>query len=129
MPRVVRIDHFVLTVASLETSCTFYEQVLGFTRQDVPGRPTALKFGGEKINVHEVGHTFEPKAANPGPGTGDFCLITTDTIDSWLALLARHGVAIEEGPVERNGAQGSMTSIYFRDPDRNLIEIGRYHEH
>lgn len=128
MPTIDRIDHFVLTVASLDATCAFYETVLGFTRHDVPDKPTALTFGGQKINVHQADRTFEPKAVHPTPGAGDFCLVTTDRIDDWQAHLARHDIAIEVGPVARNGAQGPMTSLYFRDPDRNLVEISRYHD-
>jgi catechol 2,3-dioxygenase-like lactoylglutathione lyase family enzyme len=121
-----RIDHIVLTVRSLEATLSFYERVLGFTREIQPGRPASLTFGRQKINVHEVGRTFEPKAANPAPGTGDFCLITGRPMDELVAHLKGCGVAIELGPVSRNGAEGPMMSLYFRDPDANLIEIGKY---
>jgi catechol 2,3-dioxygenase-like lactoylglutathione lyase family enzyme len=121
-----RIDHLVLTVRSLETSCEFYCRVLGFERLDVPGRPTALKFGTQKINLHETGHPFEPKAANPAPGAGDFCLITAWPIEDVMKHLNSHGVEVELGPVEREGAQGPMQSVYFRDPDMNLVEVSRY---
>ena len=121
-----RIDHFVLTVRSLDESCRFYQQVLGFERVDAPGRPTAVRFVSQKINLHEVGRTFEPKAAVPMPGAGYFCLITRRRIEDVLAHLAEHGVAVELGPVERNGAQGRMISVYFRDPDRNLVEVSCY---
>ena len=124
---ILRIDHFVLTVASLEATCLFYERVLGFRRSVTPGRPTALVFGSQKINLHEVGRTFEPKAARPTPGSGDFCLITDEPIEQVQAHLEAEGVTVEVGPVERNGAQGPMVSIYFRDPDDNLVEISRYH--
>ena len=120
------IDHFVLTVKSLETTLSFYERVLGFTRDIQPNRPASLKFGSQKINVHEVGHTFEPKAAHPTPGAADFCLITKTPIDEVIAHLTSQNVPIEIGPVPRNGAQGSMTSIYFRDPDSNLVEVSKY---
>ena len=73
---ISHIDHFVLTVGSLDATCAFYERVLGFIRIDTPGKPTALAFGRQKINLHEVGHTFEPKAAAATVGAGDFCLIT-----------------------------------------------------
>jgi catechol 2,3-dioxygenase-like lactoylglutathione lyase family enzyme len=121
-----RIDHFVLTVRSLEESCRFYERVLGFERLDAPGRPTALKFGGQKINLHEVGHTFEPKASAPTPGAGDFCLITNDPIAQIHVHLLTCGIVVETGPVTREGAQGPMTSLYFRDPDGNLVEVSHY---
>ena len=75
---ITHIDHLVLTVKSLKLSCSFYERVLKFERIDTPGKPTALHFGNCKINIHEIGHTFEPKAALPTLGTADFCLITED---------------------------------------------------
>ena len=123
---IERIDHFVLTVRSLDATLDFYERVLGFTRELLPGRPAALKFGRQKINVHEIDRTFEPKAAHPTPGGADFCLITEKPIDEVIAHLKSCGVAIEVGPVARTGALGAMTSIYFRDPDENLVEIARY---
>lgn len=125
---IERIDHFVLTVASLDATCGFYQRVLGFERHDADGKPTALKFGRQKINVHQSDHTFEPKARMPTPGAGDFCLITTDTVDAVLARLKECDVLVEQGPVERNGAEGPMTSVYFRDPDGNLVEVSRYHD-
>jgi catechol 2,3-dioxygenase-like lactoylglutathione lyase family enzyme len=123
---IFAIDHFVLTVRSVEATCRFYERVLGLKSESVPGRPTALKFGDQKINVHEIGHEFEPKAAMPTPGSGDFCLITVFPMDEVERKLKDCGVSIDLGPVERNGAQGRMTSIYFRDPDGNLVEVSRY---
>jgi catechol 2,3-dioxygenase-like lactoylglutathione lyase family enzyme len=123
---IVGIDHFVLTVASLETTCTFYQRALGFERIDAPGRPTALAFGNQKINVHEARRTFEPKAKSPTPGSGDFCLITDRPLDEVRARLEANGVGVELGPVERVGAQGPMMSVYFRDPDGNLVEVSEY---
>lgn len=123
---IVGIDHFVLTVASLEATCAFYQSVLGFERIDTPGRPTALAFGSQKINVHEIGRTFEPKAKSPTPGSGDFCLITERPLDEIRARLDANGVVLELGPVERIGARGPMMSVYFRDPDGNLVEVSRY---
>jgi catechol 2,3-dioxygenase-like lactoylglutathione lyase family enzyme len=121
-----RIDHFVLTVRALEATLTFYERVLGFAREIRPGAPASLRFGRQKINVHEREHTFEPKAARPTPGAGDFCLITLRPVDEVIAHLKICGVAVELGPVARNGALGPMMSVYFRDPDANLIEVSRY---
>jgi catechol 2,3-dioxygenase-like lactoylglutathione lyase family enzyme len=123
---ITRIDHFVLTVRSLEATCAFYERVLGFRRIEAPGRPTAVAFGQHKINLHEVGRTFEPKAVAPTPGAGDFCLVTERPIAEMQAHIESCGVVIELGPVERVGALGAMTSLYFRDPDRNLIEVSAY---
>lgn len=123
---ITGVDHFVITVQSLDVTCAFYERVLGFHRIDVPGRPTALQVGKQKINVHEVGRTFDPKAAQPTPGAADFCLITDRSIDDLARHLESCGVAIELGPIARVGAQGEMTSLYFRDPDFNLVEIAKY---
>jgi catechol 2,3-dioxygenase-like lactoylglutathione lyase family enzyme len=123
---ISRIDHFVLTVHSLETTCEFYQRVLGFKRIDAPGRPTALTFGNQKINIHEIQHTFDPKAATPTPGAGDFCLITERALAEVRSHIEACGVVIEVGPVKRSGAQGAMTSLYFRDSDGNLVEVSEY---
>ena len=120
------IDHFVLTVASLAETCRFYAAVLGFERVETAGKPTALRFGDQKINLHQADRTFEPKARRPTPGSGDFCLVTGWPIERGQQRLASHGVDVELGPVERDGARGKMTSIYFRDPDGNLVEVSRY---
>ena len=126
IPIIQSIDHFVLTVADLETTLAFYERVLNFTRAITPNRPAALKFGSQKINVHQADHTFEPKPWRPTPGSADVCLV----VDRPLAEIRQHiehqGVAIEAGPIERNGARGPMLSIYFRDPDGNLVEVSKY---
>lgn len=121
-----RIDHIVLTVRSLEATLSFYERVLGFRREVRADAPASLRFGRQKINVQESDRTFEPKAASPTPGAGDFCLITLRSIDEVISHLNACGVNVVLGPVARIGAEGSMTSVYFRDPDANLIEIGRY---
>jgi catechol 2,3-dioxygenase-like lactoylglutathione lyase family enzyme len=123
---ISHIDHFVLTVRSLDATCRFYERVLGFMRVDIEGLPTALTFGHQKINLHQADHTFEPKAAKPTMGSGDFCLIADRPLSQLRAHLEAEGIAIELGPVKRTGAQGLMTSLYFRDPDGNLIEVSEY---
>ncbi|PBC03081.1 VOC family protein [Mesorhizobium sp. WSM3860] len=123
---IAGIDHFVLTVRSVEATCDFYQRVLGMRRLDEPNRPTALLFGSQKINLHEVDRTFEPKAKAPTPGAGDFCLIAAVPLSDIRASLAANGVAVEVGPVERNGARGRMMSVYFRDPDDNLVEVSEY---
>lgn len=104
----------------------FYERVLGFTPRLQEGRPAALLFGGHKINVHQRDRTFDPKAARPTVGAGDFCLITRLPISDVQHRIQSHGVKIEAGPIEREGANGRMISIYFRDPDGNLIEVAEY---
>jgi catechol 2,3-dioxygenase-like lactoylglutathione lyase family enzyme len=123
-----RVDHFVLTVRHLAASVAFYERVLG--ARVVPGKPgrgpTAVHFGQQKINIHEQGREFEPKATHPTIGAGDFCLITETPIADVLGHLERCGVAVEVGPVLRHGALGAMTSVYVRDPDGNLVEVAKY---
>jgi len=123
------IDHLVLTVADVEATCDFYARVLGmravtFVAFDGPRR--ALAFGAQKINLHQAGAEFSPRAAKPTPGSADLCLIVDGTIEAAVRHLKAEGVAIEEGPVARTGAVGAMTSLYFRDPDGNLIEISVY---
>lgn len=121
-----RIDHFVLTVADIEATCRFYSQALGMEVVTFNGNRKALAFGRQKINLHPAGHEFEPKAAQPKPGSGDFCLITRAPLERVLAHLAACGVAVEEQPSPRTGATGTLQSIYLRDPDGNLVEISNY---
>lgn len=123
---IAGIDHFVLTVRSVEATCAFYQRVLGMRRLDEPNRPTALLFGSQKINLHEAGRSFEPKAKAPTPGSGDFCLVAAAPLAEVQASLEANGVAIEVGPVRRIGARGPMMSVYFRDPDGNLVEVSEY---
>jgi catechol 2,3-dioxygenase-like lactoylglutathione lyase family enzyme len=121
-----RIDHFVLTVTSIDATCEFYSRVLGFERHATEGKPTSLTFGYQKINLHQADRTFAPKARNPTPGAADFCLITATPIHEFATHLGRCGVEIEKGPIGRTGAVGPMMSIYFRDPDGNLVEVAQY---
>jgi catechol 2,3-dioxygenase-like lactoylglutathione lyase family enzyme len=121
-----RVDHFVLTVRSVDATCEFYSRCLDFERVDSADGPTALRFGQQKINVHQFDHTFEPKARHPTSGAGDFCLVTSLPLERVIARLAENDVTVELGPIDRQGALGSMTSIYFRDPDGNLVEVSRY---
>jgi catechol 2,3-dioxygenase-like lactoylglutathione lyase family enzyme len=121
-----RIDHVVMTVRDIDATCDFYTRVLGMRVVTFGEGRKALAFGAQKINLHRAGHEFEPKAAHPTPGSVDLCLITTSTLDRVAARLAECGVAILEGPVAKTGATGPIRSIYFRDPDRNLIEVSTY---
>lgn len=123
-----RIDHVVLTVRDLAASLHFYERVLGARIVPPPGGrgPTAVAFGRQKINLHVAGREFEPKAAQPTVGAGDFCLVTEAELSAVLAHLEACGVPVELGPVPRHGALGPMMSVYFRDPDGNLVEVARY---
>jgi catechol 2,3-dioxygenase-like lactoylglutathione lyase family enzyme len=124
--RIDRLDHLVLTVADIDVTVDFYTRLLGMEAVTFGAGRTALAFGQSKINLHRAGHEFEPKAHRPTPGSADLCLITTDPLHEVIEELARHGVPIEEGPVERTGATGPILSVYFRDPDRNLIEVSTY---
>ena len=123
-----RLDHLVLTVADIAATCTFYSRVLGMAVVNFgPGR-TALAFGAQKINLHAQGREFDPKAARPTPGSADLCFISSTPVAEILAHLQQCGVAILDGPVRRTGATGPIMSVYFRDPDANLIEISNYVE-
>lgn len=125
---ITGLDHIVLTVKSIERTCDFYEQMLGAQVIKYNGGRTALGLGDQKINLHEAGNEFEPKAAAPTPGSGDLCLITTASLAQVEQNLLARGVTIEGGPVRRTGAQGPIKSIYIRDPDGNLVEIASYDE-
>jgi len=124
--RIDRIDHIVLTVRDIAATCRFYTQILGMREVTFNGSRKALVFGNQKINLHEVGHELDPKAHRPVPGSADLCLITTTPMADVMTRLSAHSVEIIEGPVRRTGAQGPITSVYFRDPDLNLIEVATY---
>ncbi|MGV1790253.1 VOC family protein [Rhizobium sp. A37_96] len=123
MIRIDHLDHLVLTVASIDESCDFYARVLGMGIETFGEGRKALTFGNQKINLHRAGHEFEPKAERPTPGSADLCFISDTPLDGIIAHLRAEGVAIEEGPVRRTGATGPILSVYFRDPDSNLIEV------
>ena len=122
-----RLDHLVLTVKDIQSTLKFYTTVLGMKEITFgeAGRK-ALLFGNQKFNLHEKGKEFEPKAAYPTPGAIDVCLVTETPIQQVIAHLRQCRVSIEEGPVIRTGAQGTIISVYFRDPDGNLIEVCNY---
>ena len=128
MIEIDRLDHLVLTVADIGRTCDFYAQVLGMSVETFGAGRTALKFGRQKFNLDQQGREFEPKADRPTPGSADLCLIATTPLDSIVAHLQAKGVAIEEGPIARTGATGPIVSVYFRDPDQNLIEVSNYVE-
>jgi catechol 2,3-dioxygenase-like lactoylglutathione lyase family enzyme len=121
-----RFDHVVLTVADVGATLDFYERVLGMRRFLEPERPPALLLGGQKIHVHQAGRSFLPAAVRPTAGAGDLCLVTSWPVEAVLERLAAERVPVELGPVERQGALGPMISVYFRDPDGNLLEVSRY---
>lgn len=117
------LDHVVLTVRDIERSRDFYGRVLGMEVREQENRPLALHFGSQKLHLHQAGKEFSPKAAAPTPGAGDLCFLSATPIADIAATLEAEGIAIEVGPVEREGATGPIASIYVRDPDGNLIEI------
>jgi catechol 2,3-dioxygenase-like lactoylglutathione lyase family enzyme len=123
-----RIDHVVMTVRDIDATCDFYTRVLDMRVVTFAGGRKALAFGRQKINLHLAGREFEPKAAHPTPGSVDLCLIATGALDDVVAHLAACGVSIIEGPVAKTGATGPLRSVYFRDPDANLIEVSTYEE-
>jgi catechol 2,3-dioxygenase-like lactoylglutathione lyase family enzyme len=124
--KINRLDHLVLTVKDIEKTCSFYSTVLGMEVVTFGGGRKALQFGMQKINLHEMGKEFEPKANSPAPGSADLCFIADDPLHSVIDHLNRMGIEIVEGPVERTGALGKILSVYIRDPDLNLIEISNY---
>jgi catechol 2,3-dioxygenase-like lactoylglutathione lyase family enzyme len=124
--RIDRLDHLVLTVADTHVTVDFYTRVLGMTAVTFGAGRIALAFGQSKINLHRAGHEFEPKAHRPTPGSADLCLIAADPLELVIEELAARDVPIESGPVERTGATGPILSVYFRDPDQNLIEVSNY---
>ena len=126
--RVVRIDHLVLTVEDIDRSLAFYVGVLGMTETTFRDERKALTFGASKINLHQRGQEYEPKARTPTPGSADVCLIVDQPIDLVVDELTAGGIPIEEGPVARTGARGPIISVYIRDPDANLIELSNYLE-
>lgn len=123
--KINRLDHLMLTVANLQTTCDFYEQVLGMQVITFNGRK-ALAFGNQKINLHEKGKEFEPKAQYPTPGSADLCFISDTPVEEVYKELQEKQIPIIEGIVDRTGATGKIRSIYFRDPDQNLVEVSNY---
>lgn len=124
--KISRIDHIVLTVKSIDVTTEFYERALGMEVVTFGEGRKALSFGEQKFNLHEAGKEFEPKANKPTPGSIDICLITETAINEVIDELRLAGVSLIEGPIRRTGASGPIMSIYFRDPDLNLIEVSNY---
>lgn len=121
--QVTRLDHLVLTVRNIDESASFYESALGMEKVYFGNGRLALKFGDQKINLHEHGNEFEPKAQRPSPGSADLCFITPSPLEHAMAHIEECGIEIITGPIERNGANSPILSFYFRDPDNNLIEV------
>jgi catechol 2,3-dioxygenase-like lactoylglutathione lyase family enzyme len=120
------LDHLVLTVRDIETTCKFYKQVLGMEVVSFGAARKALAFGSQKINLQQLGKESTLKADKPTPGSADLCFVTSLSIPEVIDHLSACGIDLLAGPVERQGARGPMMSIYFRDPDMNLIEVSTY---
>ena len=125
---IASLDHLVLTVADIQRTAAFYQRALGMELVTSKEGRHALRFGVQKINLHQQGHEFQPHAARPTPGSGDLCFLTDEALPEVVSHLTREGVKIEEGPVERSGARGPISSVYLRDPDGNLIEVSNPHD-
>ena len=123
MPFIDHLDHLVLTCIDIEATKRFYTHVMQMQLQTFGEGRYALRFGNQKINLHERGHEFEPKAHLPVPGALDLCFIAGVPLDDVIAHLKQCAWPILEGPVERTGATQKIRSVYVRDPDLNLIEI------
>jgi catechol 2,3-dioxygenase-like lactoylglutathione lyase family enzyme len=121
-----RLDHLVLTVADIAKTVAFYERALDMRAERFGDDRVALRFGEQKLNLHQAGGEFDPKALRPTPGSADLCFIATVPLQTIQAALARANVSVEAGPVERTGALGPIRSVYVRDPDGNLVEISVY---
>ena len=126
--KIERLDHLVLTIKSIERTRDCYARVLGMEVITFGSGRTALAFGQQKINLHEAGKEFAPKAGKPTPGSADLCFLTITPLNEVATQISAAGIQIIEGPVQRTGALGKIVSIYFRDPDENLIEISNYEE-
>ena len=121
--KIKQLDHLVLTVKDIDATCRFYAEHLGMEVITFGDNRKALGFGQQKINLHQLGHEFEPRADSPTSGSADLCFLSDTPLDDIITELQQAGIAILEGPVPRTGATGPILSIYLRDPDDNLIEI------
>jgi catechol 2,3-dioxygenase-like lactoylglutathione lyase family enzyme len=121
--KIDSLDHFVLTVKDIDVTMLFYSKVMGMEVISFGSGRKALSFGSQKINLHQYKNEFEPKAQHPTPGSADLCFITLVPMTEVLSHLSQCKVSVIEGPVQRTGATGPILSVYFRDPDMNLIEV------
>lgn len=124
--RINRIDHLVLTVADIDRTVEFYTRILGMEKIEFGEGRIALTCGEQKINLHQLGKEFEPKAEQVKAGSADLCFIIDTPIAQAIEHLQQHGVELIEGPVSRTGARGKIISAYLRDPDGNLLEVSNY---
>lgn len=124
----IRLDHWVLTVADIEASLAFYTRVLGMAAVTFGEGRRALAFGEQKINLHPAQQPLKPHARVPTPGTADLCFLVAEPMEEILAHLSLMQIPVELGPVMRTGALGPIWSVYFRDPDGNLLEVAQRSE-
>ncbi len=124
--QIDRLDHFVLTVRDVEATVSFYQRVLGMAPVTFGAGRKALAFGRSKINLHPAEAPLAPRANHPVHGSADLCFVTSESPESVIDHLRKCDIKVEEGPVSRTGALGPVTSVYFRDPDGNLIEVSSY---
>lgn len=125
--KIKNLDHLVLTVADIDKTIEFYTHIMGFEVVTFGENRKALIFGNQKINLHQKGHEFEPKAETPTCGSADLCFIAETDVHEIMEELRQKNIEIIEGIVERTGAVGKIKSVYFRDPDYNLIEVSNYY--
>lgn len=123
---ISHLDHLVLTVKDIEITVDFYQRVLGMKPIQFGEGRVALSFGNHKINLHQLGNEFEPKAKHVQAGSADLCFITNTPMIEVIEHIKANEIEIEEGPVPRTGATGKIVSVYVRDPDGNLIEVSNY---
>lgn len=126
MLQIKTLDHLVLTVKDIEKTVSFYTKILGMKKEIFKDSRVALKYGNQKINLHEYKNEFEPKAKFVQPGSADLCFIIDTSVQEAKEYIQNLGISIEEGIVQRTGANGAIESIYLRDPDENLIELSNY---
>jgi len=124
--QIDRIDHIVITAHDVGRTIDFYTRVMGMEAITFGEGRRGLAFGRQKINLHQSGREYEPKALEPRPGSMDLCFISETPLEQIAERLKACGVVIIQGPVQKTGALGPMMSIYFRDPDGNLIEVSNY---
>jgi len=127
--KIDTIDHVVFTVKDINATCDFYAKVLGMEVVTFGEGRKALAFGSQKINLQQSGRESTLIAEKPTPGSADICFVTSVPVSEVVAHLNSCGVCLVGGPVKRDGARGSMMSIYFRDPDLNLVEVSNYASH
>lgn len=125
--RIRSLDHVVLTVSDIAATVRYYES-LGMRREIFGDGRVALRFGNQKLNLHEAGADLTPHAVHPTCGSADLCFLVADDLDQVAKSLSGIGIPVELGPVARTGATSALVSLYVRDPDGNLVELSHSFE-